>query len=208
MNEKPSVFDQHTRFYLDQVARMDFAPISDRLGVTVEKRTVVVPVFGRAYRITSRSVCRPDGRPADYTTTVIVCRYLLECPDFEPVERQWQSFRDFPDAAPLVSYFTGNVEKVIADRFSGRLERLRDRGRHLGGRRPSIELSYDFVSVFNALPRVSVLLLFNEADEDFPAQSSVLFERRARHYLDMECLAMLGTLLVKRLERSASVREG
>ena len=204
MSEKPSVFEQHTRFYLDQVAQMDFEPLSDRLGVTVEKQTVTVPVFGRAYRISSHSVCRPDGRPADYTTTVIVCRYLLECPDIVPVERQWQSFKDFADAAPLVSYFTVNVEKVIADRFSGHLERLRDRGRNLAGRPPSMDLSYDYVSVFNALPRVPVLLLFNEADEGFPAQSSVLFENRARHYLDMECLAMLGTLLVKRLNRPVS----
>jgi hypothetical protein len=62
-----------------------------------------------------------------------------------------------------------------------------------------LELASDFLSSFIVLPRVPILLLFNEADEDFPAQSSVLFEHRARHYLDMECLAMVGTLLVEHL---------
>ena len=40
-----------------------------------------------------------------------------------------------------------------------------------------------------------LLLLFNDADEDFPPACSVLFERRAEHYLDKECLAMLGMML-------------
>lgn len=202
MQSKPSIFEQHTRFYLKQVDRMDFAPISDRLGVRVENRTATVPVFGQPYRVSSERICRSDGRPADYTTTVIVCRYLLQCPGFDPAEERWQSFKDFPDAAPLVGYFTANVEQVIAGHFSGRLDRLRGGAEHLGGQQPAMQLSYDFFSIIRALPRVPILLLFNEADDEFPAQSSVLFENRARHYLDMECLAMVGSLLVERLIRS------
>jgi len=45
------------------------------------------------------------------------------------------------------------------------------------------------------LPKVPVLLLFDDADEEFPAQCKVLFERRAKNYLDPECLAILGMLL-------------
>jgi hypothetical protein len=45
------------------------------------------------------------------------------------------------------------------------------------------------------LPKIPVLLLFDDADEEFPAQCKVLFERRAEHYLDPECLAILGMLL-------------
>jgi hypothetical protein len=47
---------------------------------------------------------------------------------------------------------------------------------------------------FDALPKVPILLLFNDLDSEFPAQSSVLFERRASKYLDVECLAMAGWL--------------
>ena len=199
MNSKPSIFEHHTRSYLEQLERLDFAPFASRLGVTVEKRLVTVPLFGRTYRVTPEGIERSDGRPADYTTTVIVCRYLLQCPDFEPAEGQWQTFKDFPDAAPLVHYFTTNVEKAVADHFSGRLESLRHAARQLGGRRPSMQLSYDFLSMIFALPRVPLLLLFNEADDDFAAQSTVLFENRVQHYLDMECVSMVGTLLIKRL---------
>jgi len=38
-------------------------------------------------------------------------------------------------------------------------------------------------------------MLFNDQDEDFPARCSLLFEKRAERYLDMECLAMMGWVL-------------
>ena len=208
MNSTSSIFADHTRFYLQQLDRIDFAPLADRLGVVVENRTATVPVFGQPHRVTPEGIERPDGRPADYTTVVIVCRYLLQRPDFDPAENRWQSFRDFPDAAPLVHYFSANVERIIAARFSGRLENLRNAADRLGGKRPPMELSYDVVTRIAALPRVPILLLFNEADEDFPAQSRVLFENRARHYLDMECVSMVGTLLVRHLNESGPTPPG
>jgi hypothetical protein len=53
--------------------------------------------------------------------------------------------------------------------------------------------------VFEALPRVRIYLIFNDADEDFPADCSLLFEKQAAKYLDMECLAMIGMVLAERL---------
>jgi hypothetical protein len=53
---------------------------------------------------------------------------------------------------------------------------------------------------FNALPKIPVLMLFNDTDDEFPAQCAVLFERRAEKYLDMECLAMVGMLLFEYLK--------
>jgi hypothetical protein len=53
--------------------------------------------------------------------------------------------------------------------------------------------------VFEALPRVRIYLIFNDADEDFPADCSLLFEKQAAQYLDMECLAMIGMVIAERL---------
>jgi hypothetical protein len=50
---------------------------------------------------------------------------------------------------------------------------------------------------------VPVLLLFNDSDDEFPAQCLVLFERRTEKYLDMECVAMVGMLLYEYLKAEA-----
>ena len=50
---------------------------------------------------------------------------------------------------------------------------------------------------FQALPRIVLLLLFNDGDEEFPAKCTVLFERHAEHYRDPESLAMTSTWLAR-----------
>ena len=51
----------------------------------------------------------------------------------------------------------------------------------------------------DALPRLSLLLLFNDADEEFAANGTVLFQKHAEHYLDPESLAMTSAFLVRLL---------
>jgi hypothetical protein len=109
------------------------------------------------------------------------------------------SFKDFRDAAPLIASFGNTVERAIARAFAGRLDELRYAAASLGGGAPPGAFPYDLARLIPALPKVPVLLLFNDADAEFPAACSVLFERRAAAYLDMECLAMLGMQLARRL---------
>ena len=49
-----------------------------------------------------------------------------------------------------------------------------------------------------------LLLLFNDKDEEFPAQCTVLFEKRTETYLDMECVAMVGMLFFDYLKTAVN----
>ena len=81
---------------------------------------------------------------------------------------------------------------------------MKQAGEALGGYRPSISLQYDFSMQFDALPRIPILLLLNDADEEFPAHCSVLLQRRAETYLDAECLAILARMLPSNLKKRAA----
>ncbi len=54
---------------------------------------------------------------------------------------------------------------------------------------------YDISFLFYTLSHIPVLLLFNEADELFPAQCIILFKETIEHFLDMESVAILGLIL-------------
>jgi hypothetical protein len=126
---------------------------------------------------------------------VLLCRYILLCPVEEPHEAEWVSYRDFRDAAPFIGGFENNTERLIAKNFSGRRARLASASKKIGGSHADIDVSCDLKLMFVSLPRIPLLLIFNDRDEEFPAQSSILFEKRAEKYLDMECLAILGWIL-------------
>ncbi len=47
-----------------------------------------------------------------------------------------------------------------------------------------------------------MVMLFNDADDEFPSKCHVLFERRLEKNLDAECLAMAGRLLCEYLKKA------
>ena len=67
----------------------------------------------------------------------------------------------------------------------------------IGGVQPQQNYPYDVAVVFRVLPRIPILLLFNDKDEEFDVQTAILFEKRADRFLDAECLAMLAEYLPK-----------
>jgi hypothetical protein len=52
---------------------------------------------------------------------------------------------------------------------------------------------------------VPVIVNFNDRDDLFSASCSVLYRSSAAYFLDMECLAMTGTLLAGKLLAGATV---
>jgi hypothetical protein len=198
--EKSPIFDKTYKDYLALVAKLDFKELQDRLGIQVTEGKAVIPFFGAPYAVSEDGIVDPSGKKPHLSVSVILCKYLLMCPGYDPIEDNWVSFKDFIDAAPLTDAFLNYTERPIAKLFSGRLTDLERACKTIGGFLPSDEFSYDLSIQFNALPKVPVLLLFNDADDEFPALCLVLFEKRTEKYLDMECVAMVGMLLFEYLK--------
>lgn len=73
---------------------------------------------------------------------------------------------------PAHSLFYKRCGRRHQEIFSGSLPDLEAAGRALGGRAPGLDVDYDLAVQFDALPRVPILMLYNEADEEFPASCS------------------------------------
>jgi hypothetical protein len=128
-------------------------------------------------------------------------KYLLLCPDQAYSDPEWVAFRDFKRTSHFtnVNFFSSDTERAIEKHFSGRLEELAKAGCLLGGVEHETDMTYDLSMHFQALPRISLLLLFNDGDDEFPAKCTVLFQRHAELYLDPESLAMTGAVLARSL---------
>lgn len=193
--EKPSVFNETYQNYLDQIDRIDLDSRAEILGGYIEKDEMVLSFFNQPYRISSRGIADPSGKQPAMGIRVVLLKYVLLCPNIPSLDKEWVSYRDFKNTAPLVHSFVNHTERPIVRNFSNRLENLEAACKKLGGRDPGLDLNYQLIMKLYPLPKVPLLLLFDDADEEFPAQCKVLFERRADHYLDPECLAIIGMLL-------------
>ena len=207
METKKTVFERNYKNYLVQLENISFKSIVPNLGGKTQESIIKMPLFGKNYEISSAGITGPSGKKPIYDICVILSKYLLLCPDVPQKENAWVSFRDFKDSGPLTNYFNNDVEDSIAAYFKGKLDRLRKASKTLSGYPPDLDVNYDLAMQFDALPKIPVIMLFNDADEEFSSKCSVLFEQRAEKYLDAECLAMLGRQLYNQLRKAYSTDE-
>ena len=199
--KKSSIFQETYKNYLAEIGSLDLKLIADRLGIAVVGNEAKIPFFGRFFRVSSGGVYDLEGREPAFAVRVVLCRYLLLAPKTAPAGEEWVSYKDFRDAAPFVGGFVSNTEQALVKYFSGRLDQLKEACGKMGARPAEMDLSYQIAVCFEALPHIPLLLLFNDEDEEFPAQGTLLFQKKAAGYLDMECLAILGWYLTDALNQ-------
>ena len=205
MGKTNPIFKRNYGGYLRELDKVDFSAGRSILNIDVDedRKTAQIPFFKTNYRVSRYGVVADttDKRP-DYGTCVLLLKYLLMCPKIFPLEGDWVNYRDFKDSGQQDVTLSDYAMKTISERYSGNKNLLGAAVISLGGRRPETDYPYDLSAVFTVLPRIPILFLFNDADKQFPAQASILFERRAEHFLDAECLVMIGVYLSENLKQA------
>ena len=192
--KKAEVFEVTYHKYLEQIADIDFLSRAGILGARMIDGTLEIPFYGEPHRVSTAGVFDATGQRATFAVSVLLCCYILQCPEAEPEPGEWVTYREFKDAGPLTSYFTTNTNKIIETTFAGQIDMLRSACRKMGGSAIKAP-AFDVAFMFQMLPRVPVFFRFNDQDDMFPAQTSILFRHSAEKHIDMECLAIGGTYL-------------
>ena len=199
--QRAAVFDEIYANYLAEVATLDLGSIAARLELERDGKAVVVPFYGSPFRVSGEGVADEQGYRPSHAVSVILCKYLLLCPTEDPPSNiEWVRYSTFKDALPFAAGFRNTAEQPIGKTFAGRREDLRKAAAALGGTPTEAPFACDLALRLPALPTVPLLMMFDDQDEEFPAQCTLLFENRASAYLDMECLAMLGMVLASWLK--------
>ncbi|MDQ1331032.1 MAG: hypothetical protein QG578_1297 [Thermodesulfobacteriota bacterium] len=197
--ENSPVFEKIYMDYLEQLSGIDLKSVADRLGIDIRDGEAIIPLFGTPYRVSERGVFDMSGLRPSHSVCVLLFKYLLLCPPEEPYGSEWTAFRDFKDAAPFVEGFSNTSEHEIEKNFTGKLIYLEQACIISGGKAFDADFSYDLSMWFNPLPKVPVIMLFNDEYEVFRSKCVLLFEKCAEKYLDMECLAIIGMRLAGQL---------
>jgi hypothetical protein len=159
------------------------------LGGTARDGRVSIPVFRQECEVRSDDIYL-NGRPLDTVGSILVLRYLMQSGDAE-LHHEWLPYRDLKDGRPFSTYIKAHIEDRIAAAFSGRAAALQQRLEAIGGSLYEGEVTGDLVMLVHPLPRVPVLCVFNDADDEFGAAFQFLFDGSAPEFLDLESLAAI-----------------
>ncbi len=203
MQSKKTIFEQSYENYLQQLSKLSFESIAEKIGAEKYKKNILkISLYKNDYEISAEKIVDSSGKKPTYDICVILSKYLLMSPDKPPENKNWVLFRNFKDSGPLINYFTNNIENKIASHFSSKITDLKKVSNILGGYPPALEADYDYAVQFDALPMIPIVLLYNDQDEEFSAKCSLLFENRAEEYLDAECISMIGWQLYSNLKKN------
>ncbi len=193
--EDAKIFDKKFKDYLLKVKDIDIFEKADILGIQKRNQFSIFDFFNKQIIFDQEDFTEIAGGEVTLAVKTVLCKYIMMCPEKNiKSSSTLVTFREFADAGPLFSRFTENTGKIIETTFSGHLEKLRTRCLSLGG--IIIENgSYDLSVRFRALPKVPIILNFNDKDEFFPASAGFLYHDNAENYLDLECLGITCTYL-------------
>lgn len=203
MDQKNDVFEKTYNDYLAKLVELDLAKLADKLNLKASGHGVLVSLLEEKYQVSSAGIFDSNGQRAEYEECIVIFKYLLMCPEIIPTDITWATYHSFKNAQPLLHYFTRETIKPIEESFSGNLNLLERVIEKLGGIIVKDNASYDLSIQLNALSRIPLFLRFNDADEDFPAQCTILFPETVERYLDMESVGVLGALFARKLIKTS-----
>jgi len=125
--------------------------------------------------------------------------YYLATADGAPSTGKWVSFADLPAGRMYNAAFQGYSGDEITKAFGLDLDGFKTACLKMDGKPVDIG-SASFI--FQALPRVPLLLTYWLGDEDFPSSCKVLFDESAIHYLPIDACAILGSMLTGKIIRA------
>ncbi len=119
-----------------------------------------------------------------------------------PIQGEWVSFADLPDGRFYNQAFQGYTGSELGRFFQSDAARLKQAVTSSGGVLVP-DAPGDLAYRFMALPRVPLLLVYWQGDEDFPSSYQVLFDAAADRYLPTDACAILGSYLTGQIKKHA-----
>jgi hypothetical protein len=173
---------------------------SSHLTLDPDRGELHVPLWGKVCilcwpQLTGCS--EKDDRLPDFQLAMLL--YYLVTADGAPLTGRWVSFADLPDGRTYNAAFQGYSGDEIVKRFGFDLEGLKFACSKAGGKPVDVG-SASFI--FQALPKVPLLLTYWLGDEDFPSSCRILFDESASHYLPIDACAILGSMLTQKVIRN------
>jgi hypothetical protein len=156
-----------------------------------------IPLWGNACILSWPELAgwdRQDNLLPDLHQALLL--YYLVTADDMLLTGKWVSFAELPDGRMYNSAFQGYSGDLIAKTFGLNLDTFREVCNLAGGNEAMIG---DASFVFQALPRVPLLVTYWLGDEDFPSSCKILFDESACHYLPVDACAVLGGRLAHKL---------
>jgi hypothetical protein len=197
----PNGYEKTYEAVAARLRTLEFPYAEKRLGFDlIDRYTMSIDFLGRKYTLSRDGVRPVDGKNANVNALSVLAYYALSPSSAEPLYE-----------FALLNTFTGGLvsggdsDWMVAPllRVCGDHEKFRRIARDMGmvyeGRRVPGEHAWQY----RLLPKIPVMIRYFEADDEFPCDIKIYYDKTVPEFLDFEPLAVLTSCLVSALAAAA-----
>jgi hypothetical protein len=214
LEHKKSSFDQEESNFARRVGELraglklcDPLSLAERIGGVYtptgdQTGTLLLSLWGRPVSIyIPEFIVQDENQQTPPLAIQALLLYYFQTAHGPAPAGKWISFSELPDGKFYNQAFQGYSGKQLSRAFGNNLTDLKQAALQIGSQwieSGGQELG-DFTCLFQVLPRLPVLLVGWQGDEDFPASYQFLFDVTAANYLPTDVCAIVGGMLARKI---------
>lgn len=182
-----------------RIQNVDTSTLTTDSGCEVKDNTVMLRLIDSVYHVDLENceVRQEKGGQAPEFITVILLHYLLNTKSI-PLSGELISFRELYGGDVYYDAFHARTILPLLNRFGPEKDMniFLEKTKSIGGER--VEIGHAAARFF-PFPRIPVVIVIWQGDEEVPSAANILFDSTANQHLPTEDLTVLTSLLVSRL---------
>ena len=160
-----------------------------------EQDSYILPYLNRRYLVNHSSgevKNMADGSGVSPHMQIMFLHYLSRA-DGTPLRNEWITFKELSGGEIYREPFRKRAISPLLQYFGNKPDRFMEVGLSLGGER----YTYGDISLLmRPFPRVPLVFVLWQGDEEFPASANILYDATANLYLPTEDYALLPGLII------------
>lgn len=192
-----SNYEKVFAYFQEQFRKLDLEEVAGRLGFGLTERNMEVPWFQETCEICRETgEMRMRGEAMPVHDRLIIMHHICFSKPGALHSEKWIPFREVREAACFELAYVRSAVEPMVKAFSGRTEELKEACEALGG----VPLQYGDLSYrIPIFPNISLIYIFYDQDEEFPASLNILFESTITSWTHPESVPVLAETLSERL---------
>jgi hypothetical protein len=187
----------------EKLRQIDRAVVAARSGAMIDRDcNLRIEFLCREYVIDQAgwTILRAaDGAAPPSLMQSLILTYLYMSDGTPPIDR-WVGFRELPNGLFYAQAFQGYTGAALVRDLNGDVAAFKRASEKLQGAALAVG---DVGYIFQVLPRLKLAVIMWSGDDEFPSQAQVLFQESAPHYLITDGLAIVGSLLIGQIVKTA-----
>jgi len=200
-NQTEDLLEEYISSMIQEVVRLDFALVAERIGARLNGTELTVPILGKKFGIRQDGSFATDLHIIPWVVSSVL-DYVLKCKG-TPVSGDWVSFREIEGGKEKYALFKKRGEDVLKQLADNYTDFFEDIVHMFKGKTVDERFESDVSVVLYPFPHVPIMICYWKPEDELESSLNVFFDKTVDDNLGIDSAFSTGTGLAMMFEKLA-----